>query len=299
MALNPLDFDFLRRLVRDRSGIVLGEDKAYLLESRLSPVVREEGLGSIEQLCQRLRSNAPAQLLRDVIEAMTTNETLWFRDVHPFEVLGRRILPELMRARAEKKQLSIWCAASSTGQEPYSVAMTIREQVPQLTGWNLRYVATDLSTEVLARARAGIYSQLEVNRGLPPDKLQRWFRRVDGNGWQISEDIRRMVEFRELNLLESWPFGGERFDIVMMRNVLIYFDLETKRTILGKVRRLLAPDGWFFLGGAETTMNIDDGYERVADERGGCYRLRNGSTNRYPSGAYSAVPVQQVPIRPA
>jgi chemotaxis protein methyltransferase CheR len=284
VALNALDFDFLRRLVRDRSGIVLGEDKAYLLESRLAPLVREAGLASIDQLCQRLRGNAPAELLRDVIEAMTTNETLWFRDVHPFEVLARRILPELMRARADRRQLSIWCAASSTGQEPYSVAMTIREQVPQLASWTLRYVATDLSTEVLARARAGIYSQLEVGRGLAPERLSRWFRKVE-NGWQISDDIRRMVEFRELNLLDAWPFGGERFDIVMMRNVLIYFDLDTKRTILGKVRRLLAPDGWFFLGGAETTMNIDDNYERVADERGGCYRLRAGnSSSKYPSG---------------
>lgn len=296
MALNSLDFDFLRRLVRDRSGIVLGEDKAYLLESRLAPVAREQGLTSIDQLCQRLRSNAPAALLRDVIEAMTTNETLWFRDVHPFEVLGRRILPELMRARAAQKQLSIWCAASSTGQEPYSVAMTIREQLPQLSSWNLRFVATDLSTEVLDRARAGIYSQLEINRGLPPDKAQRWFRRIDSNSWQISDELRKMVEYRQVNLLESWPFASERFDIVMMRNVLIYFDLETKRTIMGKVRRLLPPDGWFFLGGAETTMNIDDGFERVADERGGCYRLRNGATNRYPSGSYTAV-VPTVPIR--
>lgn len=296
MALNSLDFDFLRRLVRERSGIVLGEDKAYLLESRLAPVAREQGLASIDQLCQRLRSNAPANLLRDVIEAMTTNETLWFRDVHPFEVLGRRILPELMRARAAQKQLSIWCAASSTGQEPYSVAMTIREQLPQLASWNLRFIATDLSTEVLERARAGVYSQLEINRGLPPDKAQRWFRRIDANSWQISDDLRKMVDFRQVNLLESWPFASERFDIVMMRNVLIYFDLETKRTIMGKVRRLLPPDGWFFLGGAETTMNIDDGYERVTDERGGCYRLRSGATNRYPSGSYPAA-VPTTPIR--
>jgi chemotaxis protein methyltransferase CheR len=297
VALNSLDFDFLRRLVRDRSGIVLGEDKAYLLESRLAPVAREQGLTSIEQLCQRLRSNAPANLLRDVIEAMTTNETLWFRDVHPFEVLGRRILPELMRARAAQKQLSIWCAASSTGQEPYSVAMTIREQLPQLSSWNLRFIATDLSTEVLDRARAGIYSQLEINRGLPPDKAQRWFRRIDANSWQISDELRKMVDYRQVNLLESWPFASERFDIVMMRNVLIYFDLETKRTIMGKVKRLLPPDGWFFLGGAETTMNIDDGYERVTDERGGCYRLRSGATNRYPSGSYPAAAAPPVPIR--
>lgn len=296
MALNPTDYDFLRRLVRERSGIVLGDDKAYLLDSRLAPVVREAGLASLEQLCARLRASPPAELVRDVVEAMTTNETLFFRDAHPFEVLGRRLLPELARRRADRRQISIWCAASSTGQEPYSVAMTLREQAPQLAGWSVRIIATDLSTEVLARAREGVYSQLEVTRGMPPALLAKWFRKVDANAWQISDELRRMVEFRPLNLLESWPFN-ERFDLVLMRNVLIYFDVETKRQILAKVRRVLAPDGWFFLGGAETTMNIDDAFERLPDERGGVYRLRTGA-NQNPSGPRLAVAVNPGAARP-
>lgn len=297
MALSSADYDFLRRLVRERSGIVLGDDKAYLLDSRLAPVVREAGLSGLDQLCSRLRASPSSDLVRDVVEAMTTNETLFFRDTHPFEVLGRRLLPELIRRRADRRQLAIWCAASSTGQEPYSVAMTIREQAPQLASWSVRIVATDISTEVLSRAREGIYSQLEIGRGLPPAQLAKWFRKLDANAWQISDELRRMVEFRPLNLLESWPFN-ERFDLVLMRNVLIYFDLETKRQILAKVRRILAPDGWFFLGGAETTMNIDDAFERLPDERGGVYRLRPG-TNQYPSGPRLAVAANPIAIRPA
>jgi chemotaxis protein methyltransferase CheR len=274
MALTSFDSAFLRKLVRDRSGIVLGEDKTYLIESRLMPVARLHGLASLDGLVAKLRSNPPSALLKQVIEAMTTNETLFFRDAHPFEILGKLVLPDLMKKRAEQKTLSVWCAAASTGQEPYSLAMTIREQVPGLlNGWKLRMIGTDLSSEVLARARAGIYSQLEVARGMPAPLLAKYFQRQTDGTWLIREDLRQMFEFRELNLLDTYPFG-DRFDIVLMRNVLIYFDLDTKRQILAKVRRVMAPDGYFFLGGAETTMNIDDAFERVNEGRGGGYRLR-------------------------
>lgn len=273
MPLLAADYEFLRRLVRERSGIVLGDDKQYLVESRLLPLARGSGHVGIEQLCQHLRLSSTTPLLRQVVEAMTTNETLFFRDVHPFELLGRRLLPELTQKRLASRSLGIWCGACSTGQEPYSIAMTVREECPSLLGWNLRLLATDLSGEMVARSRAGVYSALEVGRGLPPALLTKWFSRIDSGSWQVREELRRMVEFREMNLLDTWNIPGP-IDIVFLRNVLIYFDLETKKAILGKVRRLLAPDGYLFLGGAETTMNIDDAFERLPDAKGGAYRIR-------------------------
>jgi chemotaxis protein methyltransferase CheR len=274
MALTTFDLELIRKLVRDRSGIVLGADKAYLIESRLAPVARANGLDSLEGLCLRLRGNDATALQRQVIEAMTTNETLFFRDGHPWETLGKTVLPDIMAKRQAQKRLTIWCAAASTGQEPYTIAMVIRDLLPSLMQWQLRIIATDIAADVLTRARAGIYSQLEVGRGLPPAYLSRYFAKT-GNEWQLKEEIRRMVEFRELNLLESYGVVGTA-DVVLMRNVLIYFDVETKRQILTKVRRTMAPDGYFFLGGAETTLNIDDHFERLPGDRGGCYRLKSG-----------------------
>jgi chemotaxis protein methyltransferase CheR len=275
VPLSTLDSAFLRKLVRDRSGIVLGEDKAYLIESRLQPLARLHNLSGLEALVARLRSATTGTFLKQVVEAMTTNETLFFRDTHPFETLSRIVLPDLMRRRAATRTLNIWCAAASTGQEPYSVAMTIREQTPALAGpdWKLSMLGTDLSAEVLVRARAGIYSQLEVARGMPAQLLSKYFLRQADGTWLIREDLRRMFVFKELNLLDAWPFG-EKQDIILMRNVLIYFDVDTKRQILAKVRRSLAPDGYFFLGGAETTMNLDDQFERLADSRGGGYKIK-------------------------
>jgi chemotaxis protein methyltransferase CheR len=275
MAIAAADSEFLRTLVRQRSGIVLGEDKAYLLESRLSPLARAIELPSLEALVGKVRAEPNGQLARQVVEAMTTNETFFFRDISPFECLKKLVLPELLAKRAADRRLDIWCAASSTGQEPYTIAMTIREHFPQLAGWTVRMVATDIATEVLKRAREGRYSQLEVNRGLPAPLLIKWFTK-DGLDWKIKDDLRRMVEFRELNLLETWPMTGH-FDIIFIRNVLIYFDIETKKAILGKCRRILRQDGFLYLGGAETTMNIDDRFERVAFDKGGCYRLKPGA----------------------
>jgi chemotaxis protein methyltransferase CheR len=266
----PDDFGYVRTLVRQRSAIVLEEGKEYLVESRLSAVAREEGFGSVERLIAELRAHPGNGLQRRVIEAMTTNETTFFRDIHPFDALRQTLLPELIQGRATQRELSIWCAASSSGQEPYSIAMLIREHFPVLAGWKVRILGTDLSGEMVERARQGRYSQLEVNRGLPAPLLVKYFRR-QGLEWQLSDEIRGMVEYRELNLNEPWPTLPPA-DLVFLRNVLIYFDVDTKRTILGRVRRVLRPDGYLFLGGAETTMNLDDAYQRVPIGRAVCYR---------------------------
>lgn len=274
MAIAPADSEFLRQLVRQRSGIVLGEDKAYLLESRLNPLAKAIGIADLAALTARLRGEPSGQLSRQVVEAMTTNETFFFRDIHPFECLKKLVFPDLIAKRAGERRLDMWCAASSTGQEPYSIAMTMREHFPQIAGWSVRLLATDLATEVLKKARDGRYSQLEVNRGLPAPLLIKWFTK-DGLDWKVKDDLRRMIEYRELNLLENYPISGG-LDVIFIRNVLIYFDVETKKQILAKCRRLLRPDGFLFLGGAETTMNIDDNFVRVEFDKGGCYRLKPG-----------------------
>ncbi|MCS6970794.1 MAG: protein-glutamate O-methyltransferase CheR [Planctomycetes bacterium] len=272
MPLAKADADFLRQLVRAKSGIVLGEDKGYLLESRLTPLAKAIGLKGVEDLVPRLRSEPNGQLARQVVEAMTTNETFFFRDLHPFECLKKVVLPDLIAKRAASRRLDFWCAAASTGQEPYSVAIVLREHFPQVSGWTVRFLATDIATEVLKRARAGRYSQLEVNRGLPAPLLLKYFTK-DGLDWVIKDDLKRMIEFKELNLLDAYPISGQ-LDVIFIRNVLIYFDIETKREILAKCRKLLRPDGYLFLGGAETTLNIDDNFVRVDYDKGGCYRLR-------------------------
>jgi len=258
MATSPDCLKYLRDLVYRRSAIVVDADKDYLLESRLQPVARSAALASIDDLVKKIRADERSPLTSAVIEAMTTNETSFFRDAHPFEALRTKILPDMIAARASSRALRIWCAASSTGQEPYSIAMAIHEAFPELASWNIQIIATDLNTAVLARARTGIYKQLEVNRGLPAPLLVKYFDRA-GADWQIKAEIRKMVSFQELNLLDRWPLFSAQ-DVVFIRNVLIYFDIPTKRKILGRVREALRPDGYLVLGGAETTLNLDDGY---------------------------------------
>jgi chemotaxis protein methyltransferase CheR len=271
-AMTETDFDFVRRLVYQRSAIVLEPGKEYLVESRLAPIVRDNGLGSISELVGKLRGPGAALLERDVIEAMTTNETSFFRDLWPFEVLKADVLPDLIAKRQTTRTLTIWCAASSTGQEPYSISMLIREHFPALGGWNVKILATDLSSEVLEKAKEARYSQLEVGRGMPAALLVKYFER-HGLDWQLKPEIRRSVEFRQMNLAEPWP-ALPPADLVMVRNVLIYFDTDTKKAILGKVRGVLKNDGYMFLGAAETTLNLDEGFERLQFQRTGCYRLR-------------------------
>jgi chemotaxis protein methyltransferase CheR len=270
--MSPADFDYIRDFVHRQAAIVLEPGKEYLVESRLQTLAHKEKLGSLDQLITHLRSDPQNGLHRKVLDAMTTNETLFFRDVHPFEALRKSILPELMARRANQRQLHIWCGAASTGQEPYSVLMLIAEHFPQLLDWNLTFIATDLCAEVLARARSGRFNQLEINRGLPASLLIKYFVR-QGAEWEFREDLRQCVEFREMNLVKDWP-PLPPLDLVFLRNVLIYFDVEAKKSVLANIRRLLRPDGYLLLGAAETTFNLDDAFERVAFDKTSCYRLR-------------------------
>jgi chemotaxis protein methyltransferase CheR len=272
MSISTADFDFIRTMVREQAAIVLETGKEYLVEARIGPLATREGLGSLHDLVELLRKGPADGLRKKVVDAMTTNETFFFRDVEPFEVMKKHIVPELMAARVGTRKLNLWCGASSTGQEPYSVAMMLWETFPQLATWEIGYLATDISLDVVEKARAGRYSQIEVNRGLPVTYLLKYFQK-QGLEWEIKESIRRMVTFQEMNLIKPWPAMPSQ-DIVMLRNVLIYFDVETKRNILRKVRELLRPDGYLFLGGAETTLNLDEQFERVPFDRAGCYRLR-------------------------
>jgi chemotaxis protein methyltransferase CheR len=265
------EFDYICKLVRERSALVLEPGKEYLVETRLTPIVRQLQLGSISDLVARLQSGPDNGLQTRIVEAMVTTETSFFRDLHPFETLRTTVLPDLIRKRAGEQRLSIWSAACSTGQEPYTLAILIREYLPMLAGWQVNILATDLSSEVLGRARDGKYNQIEVNRGLPASVLVKYFRQ-HGNTWQLSDDIRKAVEFRELNLAKPWTYLP-RMDLVMLRNVMIYFDVETKKDILGRVARLLRPDGYLLLGGAETTLNLNDSFRRTENLKGGFYQL--------------------------
>jgi chemotaxis protein methyltransferase CheR len=265
------DFDYVCKLVRDRSAIVLEPGKEYLVQARLLPVARQLQLGSVAELVARLRTQSDDALKSKVVEAMATTETLFFRDRTPFETLRTAILPELIQRRVTQQRLSIWCAASSTGQEPYSLAMLIRDHFPLLAKWHVQILATDFSGEVLARARAARYSQLEVNRGLAAPLLVKYFRQ-EGAMWQLQEEIRNAVEFRELNLIKPWP-RLPQMDLILMRNVMIYFDPVVKKAILSRVAKLLQPDGYLLLGGAETTLNLNDSFRRAEEHHGGFFRL--------------------------
>jgi chemotaxis protein methyltransferase CheR len=249
-------YDFIRQLVHKRSAIVLEDEKDYLIESRLGPLIKQEGLGSFGGLVEHLKQNERGRIGVQVVEAMTTNETSFFRDTHPFETLRTIILPRLLEARAVTRTLRIWSAAASTGQEALSIAMVLRDAVKDLGQWDVKILATDLNRAVIARAATGVYKQLEVNRGLPARHLSQHFERC-GADWKAKPHLLEMVTFRELNLLDRWRGVGQQ-DLVFMRNVLIYFDLPTRRTILRNVSRLLPADGYLFLGGAETAVNSDD-----------------------------------------
>jgi len=271
MAISPQDFDYIASLVRERSAIVLEHGKEYLAESRLTPVARGLGLSTLGELVSKLRSEPRGSLSSRVIEAMTTNETSFFRDLQPFEALRTTIFPELLKKRAAERTLNLWCAASSSGQEPYTIAMVLREHFPQLCEWRIRFIATDISTQMLQRCKDGIYSQLEVNRGLPAKYMVKYFEKR-GTEWQVQKQLRDMIEFTEMNLAGHWH-ALPQFDVVFIRNVLIYFDLATKREIMGKIKKLLRTDGCMFLGGAETTLNVDEGFRREAADKTFVYRL--------------------------
>jgi len=273
--MNTADFDFVRKYIREAAAIVLEPGKEYLVESRLQTLAREEKIATVDELVAKMRLNPQGDLARKVVDAMTTNETSFFRDLHPFEALKKTLLPELLKRRAGDRQLSFWCGAASTGQETFSVLMTIAEHFPELLGWNLSYLATDLCSKALARCTNGRFSQLEVNRGLPAQLMVKYFTR-QGAEWEFRPELRKRVDFREMNLVRDWH-RMPPLDIVFLRNVLIYFDVETKKAILAKVRKVLRPGGYLLLGGAETTFNLDDAFERVVLEKTTCYRVKNES----------------------
>jgi chemotaxis protein methyltransferase CheR len=260
------DFEFLSRTVRERSGLQLTHDKSYLLESRLLPVARRFGAKTLDEFVGSVRRRLDHERLNAITEAMTTNETLFFRDAKPFEQFKRAVLPTLLEARAASRTIRIWCAASSSGQEPYSLAMLIKEEGARLAGWKFDMLATDISQEMVDRARAGAYSQFEVQRGLPIQLLMKYFRQIDDR-WQIDDAIRAMVQYRVFNLLDDpRPLGT--FDVVFCRNVLIYFDQPTKAQVLERIAKLLPRDGVLYLGGAETVLGITDRFEPMPNERG-------------------------------
>lgn len=273
-AISTPDLDYVRDLVRTRSAIVLESEKAYLVQSRLEPLARREGMVSLAGLIQNLRQTPYGALHIKVVEAMTTNETSFFRDLTPFQMLKEHMLPEIIARKKNTKRLNMWCGASSSGQEPYSIVFTILDSFPELKDWVIQFIATDLSEEMLAKCREGKYSQLEVSRGLPASLLVKYFVKK-GMSWQVQEDIRQRIDFKFMNLIGPWlPFPT--LDIVFLRNVMIYFDMDTKKHILGNIRKNLDPNGYVFLGGSETTLNIDDQFERVAISGTSCYRVKKG-----------------------
>jgi len=263
--VNPPDYEYLRKLLKDNSGLDLSADKQYLIESRLLPLSRKSGLAGISELVQKMKSGS-ASLITQVVEAMTTNETFFFRDKVPFDHFRDSIMPEMLKARAARRSIRVWCAAGSTGQEPYSLAMCLKEMSAATAGWRIEILATDISQEVLEKSKAGIYSQFEVQRGLPIQMLVRYFKQ-NGELWQINADIRAMVQHRQLNLLHDFSQLGV-FDAIFCRNVLIYFDQETKINIFNRLARTMEPDGFLVLGAAETVVGLTDVFKPFPDKRG-------------------------------
>lgn len=263
--MNPPDYEYLRKLLKERSGLDLSADKQYLIESRLLPLARKAGLSGISELVQKLQGGSSA-LITSVVEAMTTNETFFFRDKVPFDHFRGTIMQDIIKARSARRSVRIWCAAGSTGQEPYSLAMTLKEMGAALTGWRIEIIATDLSQEVLEKAKAGVYSQFEVQRGLPIQMLMKYFKQT-GETWQINPELRAMIQHRQLNLLQDFSHLGT-FDVIFCRNVLIYFDQETKINIFNRLARQIEPDGFLVLGAAETVVGLTDTFRPIADRRG-------------------------------
>lgn len=270
MKVSPPQFAFLRDLLRRRTGVVIDESKHYLVVARLMPIVRSRAIPSLDTLVDRIRKTGDAALEKDVLNAMMTHETSFFRDKGPFDTL-RALVADLIRARQAHRQLVIWSAACSTGQEPYSIAMTLHQHFPEIVAkWRVRIIATDISEPILARAREGTFSDLEIARGLPVALRDIYFRPLQGR-WSIVQECRRLVEFRPLNLIGSWPMLPP-CDVIFLRNVMLYFDVPTRAALVTKMRRMLKPDGGLFLGGAETMIGIDAGYERLTGLSGSYYR---------------------------
>jgi chemotaxis protein methyltransferase CheR len=273
LALTAIESEYIREHVFRHTGNRLGPEKAYLIEARLAPILVDEKLDNFTILVSRLMADPNGAFAHRVQEAMLTQETSFFRDVSPFQCLKDTILPSLFQRRIATREIRIWCAACSTGQEPCSVAMLLRESFPlQVSTWNIRILATDISPLALKRAEEGIYSQLEMNRGLPIQHRLKYFKQ-NGRSWQLAPECRNMIEYRVMNLTEPWPPMGP-MDVILIRNVMIYFTLEARKAILKNIRKILRPDGFLFLGGAETTLNIDEAFEPDTLTTGRTYRLK-------------------------
>jgi chemotaxis protein methyltransferase CheR len=271
-SVSAEEYAFIADLLCEQCAFVLAPGKGYLLKSRLTPVARRHHLESIRQLIERLRTGGRPGLTSEVVEAMVTTETSFFRDMPCFESLKQIVLPELIARRRSQRQLKIWCAAGASGQEPYSIALLLKEYCPELVDWELNLTATDISHEMLRRARAASYSQLEINRGLPTHLLQKWFRQ-EGAHWRLDDRIRNMVTLSHINLAQPWP-AMPTWDLVVLRNVLIYLNDQAKREILGRVARVLSRDGYLLLGGTETTIGLDNSFARVETLASGYYQLK-------------------------
>lgn len=270
MTLSAANFSYVSRLVRQEASIILEPGKEYLVEGRLLTLARRAGQKTVDEFLSQLQVRPDPVAIHALVDALTTNETSWFRDREPFQALTDFVVPELITSRATSRSLRIWSAACSSGQEPYSIAMLMEDSLP--AGWRYEIMASDISTEMIGRAQHGEFSQVEMNRGLPAQMLVRHFERV-GTSWRIAPSLRRAVTFQRLNLDTPLPVQ-QPFDVIFLRNVLIYFDVATKRSVLRNISRLLRPDGWLFLGAAETTIGIDDRFERVAAGRASAYRIK-------------------------
>jgi chemotaxis protein methyltransferase CheR len=285
--VTPSDYDYLRKLLKERSGLMLSADKQYLVESRLLPIARRIGVPQLADLVVKLKAPGAEPLTVDVVEAMTTNESFFYRDKVPFDQFREVIVPSLIKARAAQRRIRIWCAAASTGQEPYSLAMILKEMAVPLAGWRTEIIATDISNEVLEKARAGLYSQFEVQRGLPIQMLMKYFTQA-GETWQISPEIKAMVQYRPLNLLSDFGHLG-KFDVVFCRNVLIYFDQETKIGVFERLARVTETDGYLVLGAAETVVGLTEVFKPLADRRG--LYVPNTAPAKAVGGAFAALKV--------
>ncbi len=274
MSLRPPDFEFVRDLVWRESAIVLGNEKDYLVKARLTSLARVQGFGSLERFMYEVRNSPSSDLRFRVVEAMTTNETSFFRDSVPFDVLREHLLPKLIQERQAERRLRIWSAGCSSGQELYSVAMLIDRHFPELGNWEVELLGTDISAEMIKRAKQATYTPLEIARGLGDD--YRKYLVAAGRGFQIADTIRRRPRFLQLNLVEDWPDMGV-FDVILLRNVLIYFDVAHKAAVLSKTQQRLRPGGYLFLGGTETTLNLHCGFQRVLADSANCYQLREAT----------------------
>ena len=279
--MTPEDFGFLRKLLKERSGLVLAAEKQYLAESRLLPVARKHGMTTLTELVAALKSPLAVTLATEVVDAMTTNETFFFRDKIPFDHFRDTIMPALIASHQKRHRIRIWCTAAASGQEPYSLAMMLREMNQQLAGFRIEILATDLSNEMLEKAQSGIYSQFEVQRGLPIQQLVKYFTQV-GEAWQIAPEIRAMVSFRQLNLLQDFGHLGS-FDLIFCRNVLIYFDQPTKIGVLDRLARVIESDGFLVLGAAETVVGLTGVFKPMPDRRG-LYVPNAGKSAARPAG---------------